>query len=498
MAKLTFHGGVGEIGGNKILVEADGARIWLDFGMSFGQSSLYFDDFLQPKRYNGVVDFIEMGLLPSLPDMSGLYRQDYLAHTDMAVDQNAAYDADFLSHAHADHANYIHFLRGDIPIYAPDVTKRMMAAMEETSGGGGFNEFLNLKESFKLRPSASKRGEGLTRVKGEEAKVAREFHGLANGERVAVGGIEVESVPVNHSLPGACGYLIHTPGGVIAYTGDLRFHGYEGHLSMTFMQRAAACKPVALICEGTRIDQKEGPGEKDVQETIAKVVKNTKNLVIANYPWKDIERLRSFYEVAKSTGRKLALNLKQAYLLEHLKDSDAGAPSLDNANVVIYVDRKSWGLITKTDRSEYPDYIVKQDYATWEREFLDRPNCVTCDDIHRNQGDYIIRIDFFDLTDLINIQPDEGSSYIWSKTEPFDDDAEIEQDRVEHWLKHFGLMPYEKAHVSGHASGVEINRLVKEINPKVLFPVHTEKPELFVAPSGTEIIIPEPGKEYRI
>lgn len=495
MAKLTFYGGVGEIGGNKILVEADGARIWLDFGMSFGQSNLYFDDFLQPKRYNGVVDFLEMGLLPSLPDMFGLYRQDYLAHADMAVDQNAAYDAVFLTHAHADHVNYIHFLRSDIPIYAPDVTKRMMAAMEETSGGG-FNEFLNLKEAFRLKPSA--RGEGLTRVKGEEAKIARGFHGLANGERVALGDIEIESVPVNHSLPGACGYLIHTPGGVIAYTGDIRFHGYEGHLSTAFIQRAAACKPVALICEGTRIDQREGLAEHDVQEKVAAVVRKTKNLVIANYPWKDIERLRSFHEVAKSTGRKLALNLKQAYLLERLKGSDAGAPSLDDANIVIYIDRKSWGLITKTDRSEYPDYVVKQDYAAWEREFLDRHNCVTCDDIHRSQGDFIMRVDFFDLTDLINIRPDAGSSYIWSKTEPFDDDAEIEQDRVEHWLEHFGLMPYEKAHVSGHASGVEINRLIKEINPKKLFPVHTEHPELFSELKGMDIVIPEKGRGYQI
>ncbi|MFA5055717.1 MAG: MBL fold metallo-hydrolase [Dehalococcoidia bacterium] len=496
MAKLTFYGGVGEIGGNKILAEADGARVWLDFGMSFGQSNLYFDDFLQPKRYNGVVDFIEMGLLPELPDMNGFYRQDYLSHAGMAVEPAHAYDAVFLSHAHADHANYIHFLRGDIPIYAMDVTKLMLAAMEETSGGGSFCDFLNLKESFKLRPSA--RGEGLTKVKGEEAKVAREFRGLSGGERIAVGDIEIEAVPVNHSLPGACGYLIHTSQGVIAYTGDLRFHGYAGELTREFVRRAAEAKPIALICEGTRIDQKEGPTEDDVQEKVAGVVQKTKNLVIANYPWKDIERLRSFHEVARTTGRKLALNLKQAYLLRRLEGSDAGAPSLDDKNIAIYVDRKGWGLITKTDQAAYPDNVVKQDYATWEREFLERPNCVTCDDIHRNQGQYIVRIDFFDLTDLVNIRPDAGSSYIWSKTEPFDEEAEIEQYRVENWLEHFGLMPYEKAHVSGHASGVEINRSIESINPKALFPVHTEHPELFAVPKGVEIIIPEKGREYQI
>lgn len=35
--KLIFYGGVNEIGGNKILLEDKDAKIFLDFGMSFGQ-----------------------------------------------------------------------------------------------------------------------------------------------------------------------------------------------------------------------------------------------------------------------------------------------------------------------------------------------------------------------------------------------------------------------------------------------------------------------------
>ena len=57
-------------------------------------------------------------------------------------------------------------------------------------------------------------------------------------------------------------------------------------------------------------------------------------------------------------------------------------------------------------------------------------------------------------------------------------------------------MPYEKAHVSGHASGVEIKRLVREIGPKKLFPVHTEQAGLFSDLTGIELIIPEKGREY--
>jgi len=497
MAKLTFYGGVGEIGGNKILLESEGKRIWLDFGMSFKQSNMYFAEFLQPKRYNGVLDFLETGLLPALPDMGGFYRQDYLSHTGMTVESNPAYDAIFLSHAHADHSSFIHFIRSDIPIYATDVTKRILASMEETSGSGGYSEFITFKEAFKTKVS-SKPGAGVVRVGGKEAneaKVDRAFTSLASGGRVTLDKLVVEAIPVNHSIPGASGFLIYTPQGVVAYTGDIRFHGYDSQLSRNFIMRVAEAKPVALICEGTRLDETEGDSEQYVKEKVAEVVRKTKNLVIANYPWKDIERLRSFFEVARATGRKLALNLKQAYLLKQLEGTDTGAPLLNDKNIAIYVDRKNWGLITRPD---FPGSVVARDYKTWEQEFINYPNRVTCDDIHRNQSDYIMRIDFFDLTDLVDIRPDEGSCYIRAVTEPFDEEGRIELERVANWLKHFGLYPYTQIHASGHASGPEINALVREISPKVLFPVHTEHPELFVLPKGTEIIIPEVGKEYQI
>jgi ribonuclease J len=495
MTSLTFYGGVGEIGGNKILVEADGTRIFLDFGMSFNQSNLYFAEFLQPKKYNGVMDFIELGLLPRLEDMSGLYRTDYLSHCGMGTSPRADYDAVFLSHAHADHSAYIHFLRPDIPVYASEITRRILASMEETSAGG-FNEFLTYQRTFETRPN--KRGEGVTRVKGEEAREPRNFSGLAPGDTVAIDNLTVEAVAVNHSIPGATGFLIHTPSGTIVYTGDLRFHGYGGDLTQQFVERAAMAHPVALICEGTRIDQSESHSEQYVQEKVAEVVRGTSKLVIANYPWKDIERLKSFHEAARATGRKLALNLKQAYLLKKLEGTDAGAPALDDDNIVIYIDRKGWGLITRPDCPDYPPNVVEQDYSAWEREFLSYPNRVTCEDIHNHQSDFIVRIDFFDLTDLINIRPDKGSCYIRSVTEPFDDEGQIEHRRVENWLKHFDLMPYEQVHASGHASGPEIKGLVEEINPAVVFPVHTESPALFREIKSVGVETPELGREYRI
>ncbi|MGD0717333.1 MAG: hypothetical protein ABR979_04610 [Halobacteriota archaeon] len=64
MSSLTFYGGVNEIGGNKILLEDQDTRLFLDFGMSFSLANQYFDEFMQPRKCKGILDLLEFGLLP--------------------------------------------------------------------------------------------------------------------------------------------------------------------------------------------------------------------------------------------------------------------------------------------------------------------------------------------------------------------------------------------------------------------------------------------------
>lgn len=75
MVSLTFYGGVNEIGGNKILLEDKDTKVFLDFGKGFGRRSSFFEEYLNPRTANGIVDFLTMGLLP---DISGAYRDDLL------------------------------------------------------------------------------------------------------------------------------------------------------------------------------------------------------------------------------------------------------------------------------------------------------------------------------------------------------------------------------------------------------------------------------------
>jgi hypothetical protein len=41
----------------------------------FYRTAKYFEEYLSPKIANGIVDFIEMGLIP---DVEGIYREDLL------------------------------------------------------------------------------------------------------------------------------------------------------------------------------------------------------------------------------------------------------------------------------------------------------------------------------------------------------------------------------------------------------------------------------------
>jgi ribonuclease J len=100
--KITFYGGVHEIGGNKFLVEDKGTRVFLDFGMQMGKVNDYFSEILKPRALNGMGDLFEFGLLPRL---NGLYRQDFASHMGFDGHEETAFDAVVLTHAHVDHAN---------------------------------------------------------------------------------------------------------------------------------------------------------------------------------------------------------------------------------------------------------------------------------------------------------------------------------------------------------------------------------------------------------
>jgi len=470
MVDLTFYGGINEIGGNKILLEDRKIRVLLDFGFSFSKNKKFHSEFLQPRLCNGIGDFLDLGIIP---DIDGIYRNDLLKNEGRKTSTYPQINGVVLTHAHADHAWHISLLHEGMPIHCGVTTKVILKSSQETGLMPYYGDFYWFRENFINRSRKPER--------------VRNFKIFKTGEKIRIGGLEIEPVHVDHSIPGAYGLIIHTSSGDIVYTGDLRIHGPMEHFTEAFIERASKTIPEVLICEGTRIhEQERGLSEKEVFYRIKEYITNTKNLVVCNFSIRDIDRFKTFYLAAKESGRKFTLTLKQAYLLKTLRENDRSLalPDIEDDNIAIYLHREKWGR------------FEDDDYRGWEREFLRCKNAINFEDIHRRPKDFIFYCDYYSMNELIDVKPEEGSSYIYSLSEPHDEEQEIDFKRMKNWLGHFNLK-YLEAHSSGHACQKDIKELIEKINPKKVIPVHTEHQELFEN-LIKNLIYPKLGKRIEI
>jgi ribonuclease J len=437
MVNITFYGGVGEIGGNKILLEDDDSRILLDFGMNFVErSKFYSEPWLSPRDERGLLEF---GLLPQV---SGLYKFD---------DKEPEIDAVFLSHSHTDHTAYISFLNRKIPVYCGETTALILQAFSEINPKSFDNDIQGLQ--------------------------FRTFH---TGDKIKLGSVEVEPIHVDHSVPGSYGFIVHTTEGAVIYSGDFRLHGTKPQMTEEFVEAAAATKPIALLCEGTNLVGADYATEQEVNAKLGKVVSTSQNLVLAAFRHTDIDRTRTLSEVASRNHRRLAISLRQAYVLNKLKaDKSLEFPPVDSSDFLIFKREK------KT-------------YYKWEQAILGLSNVVDAEQVQRIQNQVILATGFADLKELLYMRPDSGSSFVLSSSEPFNEEMEIEYDKFVNWLDHFGL-PMFHIHCSGHIMPTEVKQVITKIAPATLFPIHTEHPELYskFVHDVTKVKLPQKATTYQ-
>jgi len=287
MTSITFYGGVNEIGGNKILLEDKGTKVFLDFGMQMGKVNQYFAEFLNPRNLNGFGDLFEFDLLP---DIKGIYRRDYSKHMGYGDhNQETSIDGVLLSHAHVDHCAYINYLRPEIPTYCSEASKLIMQCFQ---GTGGKEHYITHKERFQIYDGA--KGE---KVRAKEApkreEITRRIEVIDHTKELKIDSIRVESIPIDHSLPGVYGFLIHTSEGDIGYTADIRFHGRRPNESQNFVDRCGSENLDYLLCEGTRIDKENSITEFEVEGLVKQIINDTQQLVVCTYPIRDLDRFLS-------------------------------------------------------------------------------------------------------------------------------------------------------------------------------------------------------------
>jgi ribonuclease J len=442
---LTFYGGVNEVGGNKVLLKDGDTKIILDFGMPFSLRNQFFSSpYLAPKSEKSL---LELGILPNI---SGIYR---------SKESKPEIDAVFISHSHMDHAAYITFLKREIPVYCGETTKIILDALSEIK----IKDFEFNIEGIRFKP-------------------------FRTGEKpIKIGSVEIEPVHVDHSVPGAYGFVIHTSSGSLAYTGDFRLHGTKPEMTKDFIEKAKETKPIAMIPEGTNMTGAEISSEPEVENKLAEIIEAATGIVLVDFAKADIDRLRSVFQAAKRSGRSLVIPLKQAYLLEKLKQEDKKLrrdpriPDLRNENVMIF-------------------QKAKRKYFDWEQRLMEQYEAKVVDssEIAGMQSRVVLALSFYYLEELVEIQPKAGSCYILSASEPYNEEMQIDYERMINWLNHYGL-PHYRVHVSGHIMPLQLKETLRKIGPKRVFPIHGAYPELFsrfMRDLKSKIVRVEKGKEY--
>ena len=368
-------------------------------------------------------------------------------------------------------------------------------------------------------------------------------------------GIKYKLIPVGHSVPGACSVLLTLPNGKrILYTGDVRFHGL-GEVSIDDYVRSIDGSVDVLITEGTRVGSDKVLTEDDIGKEISNDIGHVEGLILINFGWKDLTRFNTVYQAAKENGRTLIINPKLAYLLYemHISFPDKYSDPRTMDNLKVYLKREGDLLYSKSDYEKYKlgylhyhgrniaqddrniirvaerlgiggnannpknplpptsngepyDYQELYSLATHHAE-----NGVKAYQIRQKPEQYVLMFSYWDaneLFDLINPNNHQKTRYISASTEPFNEEMEIDEAKMVHWLDFFNIdYDYElknrqkifvRRHVSGHASKPELKELIEKINPARIIPIHTETPRQFVEMFGDKVILPKYGQPIEV
>lgn len=453
MTFLTFYGGACQIGGTKILLQDGDTKIFLDFGEDFNRGDEYCYEYLKLENAFGLAGLFEFGLMPRIPRV---FSEEALRLTDTKY-ETPDIDGILISHSHSDHISDIKYVDRKVPIHIGHGTWKIANLYSEI-----FSTLFKIGEHENVRT-------------------------FKTGDIVKINDISYEPIHVDHSVPGAYGFIIRTSAGPIIYTGDLRMHGPKKSMTEEFIEKAAKQKPHALLIEGTNMEA--GPerslSEEEVEANVDQIIRNTAGTVFAYFPMTNLDRFMTFYNAARRNRRKMVLNLNLAYYVQNIRNTLQILPDVaTDDNLGVYFSPKKSCT------------FCEQDYRyNYEKAFL--PYKVTYRDIQETPRKYLVYMTFTNLIELVYIKP-RKASFIYASSEHFYEGEENEEQRAvwERWMEHFGI-EFHKAHCSGHASRDELARMIEAINPEILIPVHTSAPEEF-RKLHDNVVLPARGETLRL
>ncbi len=486
--KVRVYGGIGEIGGNKILVSSPSRRsIILDFGKSFTREEAFFQYPFMPPSFPD--DYFKAGLLP--PARGPSWRMEGYDTLGLLI-----------SHAHLDHWGYLHMLNSEIEVFLGEAALRIIETYRMT------------------RRDLS----GLDRLK---------MSCFQTGDVLDLGEFSVVPIHVDHSIPGAYGFIVECCGRKLAYTGDLRMHGPKASMTMDFIDAAASEGIDLLIMEATKVAPENDPEsslvkvlenriwyrwgknppkrvnfeastEEEVKEKMIEILERSNSLTLVEVASTDVDRIRTVYEATKKLGRDLIMDERTAFMINRLNGLDiSGLPLLGEYAI--------WKRRKRGKDGEEIKFSAKEPKVF--REFLERIEDKRGEEsiiwgekrtkLFKDADSYVVvtnNATRFLYEIPLGIKP--SIDFVMSRSEPFSEESALSLDRLMNWLLLYNVKRYYRIHVSGHLSPYQIKEVLNAINPSKVIPIHTEHRDLFdiFVPKRmvSSILLPEVGEPLEV
>ena len=416
-ASVEFWGGVGVIGSSKVLIRDGGHRVLLDLGLDIPKDGDLFRVPAAPRPGRELSDRLRVGAAPAIP---GLFDPTALTAGDRLAEQVEPTSL-FVTHPHIDHVGLVGFVRPEVPVHASPDTIALLAALEKGQ------EALPGPRSF-AGPAA--------------------WRPVALGERVQVGPMTVERFDVDHDVPGASGYRVATSDGVLAFTGDFRFHGHRPELSWAFAEAVADAD--VLVTEGTTLSWEEIHPlrtEVDVNAMFEAELAGNPDLVMLAVYARDFDRVRDFTAIAEAAGRQVLWPDRTAAFLRAAGFD--GALSVGEAGL---------------------------------------------DAVREAPGRYVVQLDADDIPSFLDMPFGPNSVFVHANGEPLGPFEPRWQLFVD-WLAKLGV-PLRRIGCSGHAYQDDLHEFVRMINPKVLIPIHTFSPYRVHPTGSTSRLVVDYARAY--